>query len=141
MKKYVIAILLIFVAVFCSAQSISYVPAMKPYLGEWVCEKGSVTMTLVIEKVGNTVTAKYKAVNYEDARPRTFYTDYETIQWRNGVFIFSYKSDAADKDLLIKEIVSLKGKNITITLQCWERTQNGYVLRHEQEIGKFHISW
>lgn len=141
MKKYVIMILMCFVVFICNAQSISYVPTMKPYLGEWVCEDGSVTKILLIEKVGNRVTAKYKAVNYEDGRPRTFYTDYEKIQWRNGKFIFSYKSDDSNRDLLIKDIATIKGKNLTLTYQCWKNSQNGYTLKWEEEIGKFHISW
>ncbi len=115
---------------------------MKPFIGEWVRESGQVTKTLVIEKVGtNKVTAKYKAVNYEDGRPRTFYTDYEKIQWSNGKFIFSYKSDDPDRNLLIKNIATIKGKTLTLLYQCWEGSASGYQLKWEQEIGKFHVNW
>lgn len=142
MKKYILTIFLCFTALFCNAQIIAYNVAMKPYIGEWVCEKGQVVMTLVIEKVGNNkVMAKYKAVNYEDGRPRTFYTDYEKIQWKNGHFIFSYKSDNPDRDLLIKDIATIRGKKLTLNYQCWEGSSSGYKLKWEEVIGVFHINW
>lgn len=142
MKHIIIIILVCFCALISKAQTINYVPAMKPFIGEWVHESGQVTMTLVIEKVGtNKVTAKYKAVNYEDGRPRTFYTDYEKIQWSNGKFIFSYKSDDPDRNLLIKNIATIKGKTLTLLYQCWEGSASGYQLKWEQEIGKFHVNW
>ena len=113
---------------------------MKPYIGEWVCENGDGTMTLVIEKVGsNKVTAKYKAVNYEDGRPRTYYTDFEKIQWNNGKFILSYTS--YDSNTIIKDVVSLRGNTLTIMFQSWTKTAKGYTLQWEDELVKFYKSW
>lgn len=141
--RTILMLLIVFVCAICGyPQTITYTPAMKPYIGEWVCEQGEVTLTLVIEKVGtNKVSAKYKATNYEDSRPRSFYTDYERIQWSDGHFIFSYTSDDPNRDILIKEVATLKNKTLTLMFQSWEGTPNGYRMKWEKEIGKFHIKW
>ena len=125
-----------------NAQTISYSSQMKPFIGEWVCEQGEVTMILKIEKVNSTqVTAKYKAINYEDGRPRTFYTDFEKIIWDNGKFIFTSTGDYSDKDLIFKNIATLKDQTLILVYQCWEKIGGNYKLMVEQEIGKFHFKW
>lgn len=131
MKQIAFILLMFMTTLGVKAQTIKYIPAMKSYVGEWKCEQGDVEMILVIEKVGTNIRVKYKAVNYENGRPRTYYTDYQKVTWANGKFTFSY---ITEEGLTIKDVASLKNNVLTLMYYCYK----GNVLKSKSEIGKFH---
>ena len=141
MKRLILFfVFLIFVQV-CSAQTVKYVPAMKPYIGEWTQTKPVVTLYLRIEKTTtDKVTIKHKAVNHDGINDMAFYTDYEKIEWMGNGFKCSYKSDNPDHDLLIVDTYILKGSKIIATYYCYERRNGKYTKVYEAPLGDYY-SW
>ncbi len=137
-KRFFLACVLTVCACF-EGLCVKYTSAMKPFLGEWVCQEDGVEMVLTIDRdSNNNITVDYKAINYEDGYPRTFYTYFDEIKWKNGSFIFSYESDDPYRDLLIKDIAKISGRRLTLYYQCWEYGPNGYGLKWKDTIGTFY---
>lgn len=139
MKKFILILCATLICILANAQTATYVAGMKPFIGEWKCEQGSVEMTLIFQKVSKTtVKVKYKAVNYEDGRPKSFYSSWDKMEYKNGKILLTKTETVNGRKLRYVETATIKNDELTLYYQSYEYTGSGYELKCENTIGVFH---